>query len=376
MNVGPGRSLRILLTGNSCFMIANFRAGLLRDLIQRGHEVTALAPFDGHEDRLLTFGCLVHDLPMDRNGTAPWGEAVLLWRIFRFLRRARPDVVFSYTIKNNIYAGLACRLLGIHFVPNVTGLGPAFNQAGLLNRVVRALYRLAFARAASVFFQNTDDRATFLRARLTDDGRARLLPGSGVDLARFAQRPMPQGDGTTFLLVSRLLWDKGIGLYVEAARALRRKYPGTRFQVLGPPDPASRSGIPMAEIEAWAREGAIEYLGHVDDVRPALAAAHCIVLPSWYREGIPRVLLEAAATGRPVITTDMPGCRDAVEDGRTGFLCAARDGPALEAVMTRFHDLPDSARAAMGQAARRRAELIFDETRVIAAYLDQLPRPF
>lgn len=367
--------MRVVLTGNTCFKIANFREGLIRALQARGAEVLVLAPVDEHGPKLEALGCQVHDLPMDRNGTAPLAEAALLRRIYRFLRRMRPDIVFGYTIKNNIYAGLACRWLGIPFIPNVTGLGPAFNETGALNRIVRGLYRQAFARSDAVFFQNPDDRATFLQAGLVTESRARLLPGSGVDLDRFIAQPMRSDkNDVTFLLVARLLWDKGVGLYVEAARSLRASHPDMRFQLLGPPDPASRSSVPLAQVEEWVSDGVIEYLGQTSDVRPALAAADCVVLPSWYREGTPRVLLEAAAVGRPVITTDMPGCRDAVVDGTTGFLCAPRDGDALAAAMSRFADLPDEARAAMGQAARARAEQAFDESLVIAAYLGWLPQ--
>lgn len=366
--------MRVLLTGNTCFKIANFRAGLIAALQAQGHEVAVLAPFDDYQPKLVAMGCAVHDLPMDRNGTSPLAEAALLWRMHAALRRLRPDIVFGYTIKNNIYAGLSCRRLGIPFVPNVTGLGPAFNDRGGLNRVVRGLYRLAFARVRVVFFQNPDDRATFLQAGLVAPQRARLLPGSGVDLERFAPQPLPaRTDQTTFLLVSRLLWDKGIGLHVEAARAIRARVPQARFQLLGPPDPASRSGIPMAQIQSWVAEGVIDYLGQTDDVRPALAAADCIVLPSWYREGTPRILLEAAATGRPVITTDMPGCRDAVQDGQTGLLCRPRDLESLVTAMERFLQMTPAARAAMGQAARARAEAAFDEAHVIEAYLAQMP---
>lgn len=366
--------MRVLLTGNTCFKIANFRAGLIAALQDQGHEVVVLAPFDDYHPKLVAMGCTMHDLPMDRNGTAPLAEAGLLSRIHVALRRLRPDIVFGYTIKNNIYAGLSCRWLGIPFVPNVTGLGPAFNDRGVLNRVVRSLYHLAFAQAQAVFFQNPDDRATFLQAGLVKPGRTRLLPGSGVDLERFAAQPLLHNrDHTTFLLVSRMLWDKGVGLYVEAAREVRARVPQARFQLLGPPDPASRSGIPIAQIQAWAAEGVIDYLGRTDDVRPALAGADCIVLPSWYREGTPRILLEAAATGRPVITTDMPGCRDAVQNGQTGLICQPRDLASLVAAMHSFIDMSPAARAAMGQAARARAEAAFDEGDVIAAYLAYIP---
>ena len=365
---------RILLTGNTCFKIANFREGLVRALQAEGHEVLVLAPLDEYAPKLRALGVTLHDLPMDRNGTSPLAEARLLWRIDAFLRRERPDMVFGYTIKNNIYAGLACRWLNIPFVPNVTGLGPAFNHDGLLNRTILLLYRLAFARASAVFFQNPDDRAEFLRANLVSEVRAQLLPGSGVDLQKFCTTPVPQDDSApVFLLVARMLWDKGVGVFVEAAQALRKTHPQAEFQLLGPIDEDSRSAIPRSQIDAWQKAGLVNYLGKTQDVRPALSAAHCIVLPSWYREGTPRVLLEAAAAGRPVITTDMPGCRDAVVADATGFLCAPQDVGSLTTQMQRFIEMSGPERAAMGLAARERAETAFDEGIVIRAYMKQLP---
>lgn len=367
--------MRILLTGNTCFKIANFREGLVRALQADGHEVVVLAPEDSYAPKLKSMGVRLHDLPMDRNGTSPVAELRLLIHIFRFLRRERPDFVFGYTIKNNIYSGLACRVLGIPFIPNVTGLGPAFNGEGFLNRIIRAMYRRAFARAKTVFFQNPDDRNAFLRARLVTDERAKLLPGSGVDLEAFKAQPMhTPAEGVVFLLVARLLWDKGVGLYAEAAQKLRETQPEAKFQVLGPIDDASRSAIPRAQIEEWHEQGLITYLGETHDVRPALAAAHCIVLPSWYREGTPRILLEAAAMGRAVITTDMPGCRDAVEAGVTGFLCAPRSADKLAEAMERFVSLPSTTWESMGRAARERAETYFDEKLVIDAYQAQINR--
>lgn len=367
--------MRVLLTGNTCFKIANFREGLVRELIARKFEVVVLAPTDPTREKLLRMGCRVLDLPMDRNGTSPIRESELLWRMHRVLLRERPDIVFSYTIKNNIYVGLSCRMLGIPFVPNVTGLGPAFNRRGALNNLVRFLYRIAFVGARAVFFQNQDDRAEFLRAQLVAPSAAVLLPGSGVDLESFAAEPMPDsGDRPTFLLVSRMLWDKGVGLFVDAARQIHKQRPEVKFQLVGPIDTASRSKIPERQLADWNKEGHIDYLGPTVDVRPWLKAADCIVLPSWYREGTPRVLLEAAATGRPVITTDMPGCRDAIVDGVTGILCEPRQLEALVAALERFLELPPSDRRLMGQNARLRAEKHFDERTVIGAYLDMLPK--
>ena len=366
----------IVLTGNTGFKIANFRAGLIRALIAQGHRVTVVAPPDGYFDPLKAMGCAVVPITMDRNGTSPLAEARLAAQILVVLRRLRPDMVFSYTIKNNIYAGLACRLLGIPFAPNVTGLGPAFNRKGLLNRVVRGLYRQAFRRARAVFFQNTEDRAVFLQAGLVDPQVARLLPGSGADLQRFNARPLPpETRGIVFLFVARLLWDKGLGVLAEAARDLRISHPHARIHVLGPLDPDSASAISAAQMQDWIAEGLFHWLGSTEDVRPMLEAAHCVVLPSYYREGTPRSLIEACAIGRPILTTDMPGCRDVVIPGETGFLCAPRDAGSLATAMRAFLALDPAQRAAMGAAARRLAETRYDEAIVIAAYQDILSSP-
>lgn len=366
--------MKLLLTGNTCFKIANFREGLVRTLLAQGHEVLVLAPADAYRPKLEAMGCQVHDLPMDRNGTSPLAELRLLARIYGFLRHERPDFVFSYTIKNNIYSGLACRWLAIPFAPNVTGLGPAFNGVGLFNRGIRLLYRVAFARARMVFFQNTEDQATFLWARLISADRSRLLSGSGVDLSHFSASALPScNQGIVFLLVARLLWDKGVGLFVDAARVLRARDPSLRFLILGPIDSASRSGVSYEKMQDWINEGDIEYLGEESDVRPALEGTHCLVLPTWYHEGMPRVLMEAAAIGRPAITTDTPGCRDAVIEGETGLLCAPRSLKSLIAALELFILMSPHARTEMAANAREHAEAEFDERRVVQAYISLLP---
>ncbi|MBP0484459.1 glycosyltransferase family 4 protein [Sagittula salina] len=365
--------MRLLLTGNTSFKIANFRSGLIRALQQEGHRLSVLAPRDAHTPALEAMGCSFLPLKMDRNGTDPKAEWALLRAVDRALGAELPDAVFSYTIKNNIYTGLACRRRGIPFAPNVTGLGPAFNDEGMLNRVIRGLYRGAFARAPRVFFQNSDDRALFVSAGLVPEARTRLLPGSGVDLERFPAAPLPPEDaGLRCLLVARMLRDKGVALFAEAARMLRDSHPQLRFALLGPIDADSRSGVPRTEIDAWVAEGLVDYLGSTDDVRPYLRRAHCVVLPSYYREGTPRSLLEAAAAARPLITTDMPGCRDLVREGRNGFLVPPRDARGLAAALARFAEAPRAAREAMGRASRALVEAEYDERIVIDAYRDLL----
>lgn len=360
--------MHVLLTGNTTFKLANFREGLIRRLVVEGHQVTVVAPPDEYVEKIRSLGCKFIPIKMDRNGTSPLAEARLLLSIFDVIRRLRPDVMFAYTIKNNIYGGIACRVLGVPFAPNVTGLGPAFDTTGLLNRTVRILYRFAFSKAMQVFFQNSSDLAIF--SGIVPQDRVCLLPGSGVDLIRFAASPHPDSEeGIRFLLVARLIWEKGIGVYVDAARKVRETFPQARFQLLGPLDPDSKSGVSKAQVDEWVSEGVLEYLGSTQDVMPYLQAAHCVVLPSYYREGTPRSLLEAGAMARPIITTNSVGCRDTVEDGVSGFLCAPRSPESLAEKMMAFCEMSPVARHAMGRAGRAHIELKFDETIVLDKYL-------
>lgn len=366
--------LHVLLTGNTTFKIANFRQGLIRRLLAEGHRVSVLSPPDEYVGMIRALGCSYVPLALDRKGTSPVAEASLLIAIAVHLRRMRPDVVLSYTIKNNLYAGIVCRMLGIPFVPNVTGLGPAFSDTGPLNLVVRLLYRLAFKKARAVFFQNSHDLSLVTAAGLCRASIARLLPGSGVDLQQFAERPLREAadEEVHFLLVARMLWDKGVSQFIDAAREVRRVYPKTRFQLLGPLDPGSSSGIPGEQIEAWVAEGVAEYLGNTQDVRPFMERAHCVVLPSHYREGTPRALLEACATGRPIITTDMPGCRDVVRDKVNGILIPPKDVGALVEACCHIVRASSDQRSEMGRAGRKIAETHYDERFVIGAYFDIL----
>lgn len=360
--------MRIVLTGNTSFKIANFRAGLISALHEDGHELIVVSPPDDYTEILQQMGCTTIALRMDRNGTNPLSEAKLMTAIYRQLAQLRPDYVFGYTIKNNIYAGMACRRLGIPFAPNVTGLGPAFNRRGLLNKVVRRLYLSAFRDARMVFFQNTEDRQTFLEVGLVAPEFARLLPGSGVDLERFKEMPLPSSPPVRFLLIARMLRDKGVGQFAEAAAQVRAEHPEAEFQLLGPLDHAAKSRIEMAEIDAWRSAGVLSYLGATTDVRPYIEQAHCVVLPSYYREGTPRSLLEAAAMGRPLITTNMPGCQDTLRDGVSGYLVRPQESEDLARAFKRFLALSPEERQAMGQAGRKFMEDRFDEQLVIDAY--------
>lgn len=379
-------NLKLVITINTAWNIYNFRAGLIRALVEAGFEVVAVAPFDAYAQRLAALGCRYVPLPMDNKGTSPVRDLVLMWRFWRLLRRERPAVFLGYTVKPNVYGSIAARALGIPVVNNIAGLGTVFVRGGWLAWLVKALYRLALSRSKRVFFQNDEDRALFLREGLVQSAQTGLLPGSGVDLQHFAPVPRPlrgteavagvdQGIAPLcFLLVARLFWDKGVGEFVEAACRVRKLAPNARFQLLGFLEVQNPAAIDGATVNAWVAEGAVEYLGATDDVRPYLAGADCVVLPSYYMEGTPRSLLEAAAMARPIITTDWVGCRNVVEDGVNGMLCRVRDAVDLADKMLVVMSLSYAQRAAMGAAGRAKVEREFDEKIVIGEYLRELSR--
>lgn len=358
----------MLINANAAWNVLNFRRPVVEALIADGHGVTVLAPEDHASPRLMDMGCDVQMLRMSVKGLNPIEDYRLVWRLRRAFTEHRADVVLSFTIKNNIYGAMAAERLGVPFIPNVTGLGTAFLSGGLLQSVAEALYRRAFRKLPLVFFQNGDDRNLFLRRGLVDEGQARLLPGSGIDLERFAPSDLPPPEEpVTFLMIARLLRDKGVHEFVEAARRLKSSHPEARFQLLGPLCSGNRSAIDEAAVRAWVAEGVIEYLGEVEDVRPHIRATTCVVLPS-YREGAPRSLIEAAAMARPLIATDVPGCRTVVDAGVSGFLCAPRSAESLAASMVRFLEMSHEQRQQMGQAGREKMAREFDQARVVAAY--------
>ncbi|MEO8296167.1 MAG: glycosyltransferase family 4 protein [Burkholderiales bacterium] len=368
------RGRRVVLCVNAAWNVLNFRSGLVSSMISSGYEVVAIAPSDEYAADVVALGARFVPLSLSRKGCNPFSELGVLLRLARVLMRERPDVYLGYTIKPNIYGSLVCRALRIPVINNVTGLGAAFAPNSRLTPLVQRLYRWAFGRSSRVFFQNEDDRATFLQAGIVREEQTMRLPGSGIDLAKFAPQPLPAvGPGCTFrfLLVARLLWDKGVGEYVEAARRLRAGGVDVECCLLGFIDEGNPQGIPRQTVEQWHAEGVINYLGSTRDVRPLLASAHCVVLPS-YREGVPRSLLEAASLGRPVITTDAVGCRDTVDDGLSGYLVRPRDVDDLTNKMGAIATMPAPPLAQMGLCGRRKMERQFGEQLVVGQYLQDI----
>jgi glycosyltransferase involved in cell wall biosynthesis len=366
------KSRRILIIAGYAPSLINFRGHLILSLQRRGHSVVCGAP--GSQRELFNIsqrlGCPIIPLPLSRTGLNPLSEIVLLRTLLRITRRERPDLLLAYTIKPVIYGGLATRCRSIPFAAIITGLGWGFLGGTMPRRVftliLATMYRIAIGNAKRVFFQNPDDQAEFCGRKIASPAQARLVRGSGVDLCRFPYTPLPTGT-TTFLLIARLVFDKGICEFIAAARQVRAKFPGVRFRLVGPPDP-NPSAIPPQQIQAWIDEGVITWPGGVDDVRPEIAAAHVFVLPSFYREGTPRTVLEAMAMGRAIITTDAPGCRETVIHGVNGFLIPTRDSDALAIAMDRFLVDP-SLIACMGKASRQLAEERFNVHRVNATII-------
>lgn len=360
----------ILFCANTAWSMYRFRHGLLAALIRDGYQVHVVAPEDAEAAALTAMGCHFHPLPMSAQGRNPFEDIRLVARLVTLYRRVRPALIFHYTIKPNIYGSMAAWMAGVRSIAVTTGLGYVFINKGLVSVLSKLLYRIALRFSRQVWFLNQEDRLAFVSAGLVDGRKCTVLPGEGIDLDFFApvaadSAPVPEQ--YCFVLIARLLWDKGVGEYVAAARALKAQYPHLRFQIVGPPGGDNPSAIPERQIDAWVREGTVEYLGAVPDVRSVIGAAHCVVLPS-YREGIPRVLLEASAMARPVVATAVPGCMDVVDHGETGLLCRERDPQDLAAKMEAMLQRDPSAWCQMGVAGRAKMQTSFDEKFIIEHY--------
>lgn len=361
-------SKRIVVLAGSSPSLVNFRGPLLRELVSRGHTVVACGPPTEPwlPEALRDLGVAFHEVPCDRTGFSIRRDLGLLFALVVLFREIRPDIVLSYTIKPVIYGSLAGRLAGVPAIYSmITGLGYTFGGEAFSRRILRAvatrLFRLSLRGNRAVFFQNPDDRAVFHGlGLLRSPEQAVLINGSGVDLDLFPPVPLPES--ISFLMIARLLVEKGAREYAEAARLIRARHPEVRFRLVGPFDP-NPSALREEEVRAWVREGLLEYLGPLDDVRPAIAQSSVYVLPSYYREGTPRTVLEAMAMGRPAVTTDAPGCRETVQDGVNGYLVPPRDGPSLARALERFIENPALIKR-MGRQSRRIAAERYDVHKV------------
>jgi glycosyltransferase involved in cell wall biosynthesis len=345
----------------------------VKTLLDQGYEVHTIAPIDDYTHHLVEAGCIHHKVTMDSRGANPIKDAALIVELFLIYRKIRPDIILHYTIKPNVYGTLAAAMLRIPVLNNVCGLGTVFLKNNLVSAVAILLYKISFRFASKVFFQNPDDMKLFLEKKLVPASSVDLVPGSGIDLKRFTPKRFARNDKFTFLLISRLITDKGILEYIEAVKQLKSSGVDAKFQILGAMDPEHKRGIKVEVIEEWIKSGTIEYLGTTDDVRPHINEADCIVLPS-YREGTPRTLLEAASSSKPIIATDVPGCNHVVVDNYNGFLCKLKDSDDLAQKMNTMAQLENAILKKFGENGRSKMEAEYNESVVINKYLAALEK--
>jgi glycosyltransferase involved in cell wall biosynthesis len=360
--------MKIAIVLNTSWNIYNFRMSLVREFLAQGHEVHTVAPVDEFTQNLTEAGCIHHRIKMDSRGANPIKDSALILELFMVYKEIKPDIILHYTIKPNVYGTLAAALLKIPVINNVCGLGTVFLKKNLVSAFAIMLYKISFRFAQKVFFQNPDDREFFIKEKLVSPERADIVPGSGIDLKKFQPLQFKRNKTFTFLLISRLITDKGVLEYIEAAKQLRQNGFNAHFQVLGAMDPLHARGIKVELIDEWIRTNTIEYLGTTDDVRYYISQADCVVLPS-YREGTPRTLLEAASSGKPIIATDVPGCNHVVVDHYNGLLCKVKDANDLAGKMKEIAGFEDEMLKQLGRNGRMKMEAEYDESRVINKYL-------
>jgi glycosyltransferase involved in cell wall biosynthesis len=363
--------MRIAIVLNTSWNIYNFRMNFVKALQANGHEVHTIAPVDDYTHFLKEAGCKHHAVRMDSRGANPIKDSALIVELYSIYRKIKPDIVLHYTIKPNVYGTLAASLLGIPVINNVCGLGTVFLKDNLVSAIAIFLYKISFRFAKKVFFQNPDDLQLFLDKKLVKREAVDLVPGSGIDLEKFQPMNFRRNEKFTFLLISRLISDKGVYEYIKAIESLKNNGVNARFQVLGAMDPQHKRGIQKEEIENWIRTGTIEYLGTTDNVREFIERADCVVLPS-YREGTPRTLLEAASSCKPIIATDVPGCNHVVVHDYNGLLCKLKDSDDLAEKMERMSTLEEQRLKEFGLNGRTKMEAEYDESIVINKYLAAL----
>jgi len=369
------KSKKILIVSSTAQTLYNFRIGLLRALRDGKFEVCAIAKRDEFDKKLEEegFKCIFLQY-LDRSGINPIKDIKLMLELRRIYREEKPDLIIHYTIKPNIYGSIVSRFMGIKSFCMITGLGYAFTKKGALLKIVKLLYKISLGFTEKIFFQNDDDRRLFIKERIAPLDKSVLL-GGGVDTEHFSpeicRKSQKNSKNLSFLLIARMLWDKGIWEFVKAAKIIKKRFPDIEFQLLGFIDKGNPSVIPESKIKDWEREGLIKYLGSTFEVRPFICKSSCVVLPS-YRYGIPHSLLEAMAMAKPIITTDSVGCKEVIENGKNGFLVPVKDTEALANAIERFISLPEARKIKMGEYSREKAIREFDERPIIKTCLKNI----
>lgn len=364
---------KILISINTSWNIINFRLGLLQALQKEGYHIIVLTPKDRYSDMFKNYGFEYHDICMNNKGTNPIEDLKLTIEYYRKIKAIQPDLMLNYTIKPNIYGTIAANLLSIPTINNIAGLGTLFVNENFITRIAKRLYKYSQSKASKVFFQNKEDFELFTCSNLVDIKKSDILPGSGVNTKKFKPQEKTKNlDKIVFLLIARMLWDKGIAKYVESARILTKKYPNVEFQLLGFLDVENKSAISKEQMDTWVNKGLINYLGTSDNVKVEISNADCMVLPSFYREGTPRTLLESASMAKPIVTTNNIGCKDVVNDGESGYLCEVKNVQDLTEKLELIINMSDINRKKMGQKGREKIIKEFDEKIVIDKYLDAI----
>jgi glycosyltransferase involved in cell wall biosynthesis len=357
---------KVVLLSNHHAYTYNFRKEIIQRLIDEHYKVYVVLPYGEKVELLKGMGCEFIDLPLDRRGMNPVTDLKLLMNYHKIIKQIKPDAVLSYTVKPNIYGGIVCRLLNIPFFPNVTGLGSAVENDSLIQKVLLKMYKFSYKKAKCIFFQNDENQQFFQKKKIAIK-TSRIIPGSGVNTQYFSLLPYPSDETIEFVFISRIMKEKGIDQYLESAEFIKKKYPNTRFHVLGFCEENYESRL--QELESM---GIINYHGMQNDVREFHKISHCTIHPTYYPEGMSNVLLESAASGRPVITTNRSGCREIVDNGVNGYIVKQQNSKDLIEKIERFISLDHDKRMEMGMAARRKVEKEFDRQIVVNAYLNEL----
>ena len=363
-------SRKILVLGNQARILYLTRFELIKGLLDRGDELFVSVPETPYAEPFTEAGCRVIDTPLDRRGLTPLSDFKLRGAYREIIKDVRPDIILTFTVKPNIYGVRAATKLGIPAIPTITGVGTSIQKRGFLQQFVFSLYRGTFKRVPAVFFQNTANAELFRLLGMARPTQIRLVAGSGVNLEKTPFQPYPGPEKPVrFLFIGRLMEEKGINEYIEAARRLRQVHPEVRFGILG----YSEESDILRQVKKLNDEGVIDYFGYTSDVRPYIADAHALVHPSWH-EGMANTLLEAAASGRPVIASRIAGCVETFSEGETGFGFRAHDVDGLYRRLTEFLALPHEKRSAMGAAGRAKMEREFDRRQVVQDYIEEIDR--
>ncbi len=360
--------MKIAIVLNTSWNIYNFRKCLVNSLMDKGNEVITIAPKDHFTSKLEDMGCQHIPVKMDSRGANPLKDFLLIFELYWIYRKAKPDVILHYTVKPNIYGTIAASLLKIPVINNVCGLGTIFLTNNLVSKIAITLYRIAFRFPKMIFFQNEDDKELFIQRNIVQRDICGLLPGSGINTNDFSPRSKAKKSTKfTFLLISRLIYDKGILEYIDAIEVLKRQGFEAKFQLLGQIDEEHKRGIPEKTVQSWIGKNQVEYLGTTEDVRTYIQNADCVVLPS-YREGTPKTLLEAASMAKPIVATDVPGCNNVVKNGLNGFLCKLKDSDDLAEKMKLMASQNQESLSKMGEFSRAYVKHNFAEKIVFDKY--------